>query len=355
MVAIGILGVGLVMVAAIFPVALSQHKDAVDAATAITIANRAAATVRAKVDMNRLWKPVTNGVMPQFEDSPWMALNCPMYLADATGNPLLDPPPSSVQPVPNNYLNHISNPAWVAVPSLSTGPVADNAVSFLFSDLYSDPRAPRVRAAIEQIPQRLIWYPFYQQTASGEIRFAAAVVRHTAAQRYARQDLGFAGCYATPAPTNELVSQPVPWRVLLTYMPSGAFAAPNRLVAVDVPAQSGGPNAAIGQIANAAPPGSRIMLTGMLSRRLGGYQPLGVSSAIAGRVLTVVGTVRSGTSNTTAIEVREDISDLPRENQIGTPGASVEAWVFPPNVTRNSSLDVISISIRPPCVDWIFF
>src|SRR5437016_14205621 len=72
MISIGILGVGLIMVAAVFPVALSQHRAVSDAFLGQRLATKAAGIVRSRLESERLFVPPPNSgpVPPSGVDEP---------------------------------------------------------------------------------------------------------------------------------------------------------------------------------------------------------------------------------------------------------------------------------------------
>src|SRR6185295_1233273 len=55
MIAIGVLGIGLIMIAAIFPAALLRHRDSIDRSRANEIYSKAESLMRARLDPLRLW------------------------------------------------------------------------------------------------------------------------------------------------------------------------------------------------------------------------------------------------------------------------------------------------------------
>src|SRR5947208_1825922 len=60
MIAVGILGVGLTMVAAVFPVALSQHRDASDISLSQRVATKSQAVLQARLQSELLYVPPPN-------------------------------------------------------------------------------------------------------------------------------------------------------------------------------------------------------------------------------------------------------------------------------------------------------
>ena len=58
-IAIGILGVGMIMVAAVFPVALSQHRDTTDRVRADELLSKADSMLRSRLNEDVLWNDPT--------------------------------------------------------------------------------------------------------------------------------------------------------------------------------------------------------------------------------------------------------------------------------------------------------
>ncbi len=332
MVAVGILGVGLIMVASIFPVAMSQHRDAVEGSSTLSLAHRAQALMETRFDPTinapqGLWRPVTLGVLTPGTDSPWMALPGPALLAGGswtnsqgyynTINYL--PPPGSVGPVLSNNGRHL-------------GP----------QDILSDARAPLTDAQAEESAFRLEWFGFYRQFANSQVQFAAAVCRQKRTDTFASQELndlsttagGRVAAFTIPTvdPNNLLAAPiisrlPLPWRVTVAVAASGSRRLSNAFP------ENVSPGVAL---ATLAPVGSKILLTGWTY----GSAPGPIMPS--GRVLTV--TAASGYE----IEVLEDTSDLPQYNT-GTGEWSFDVWVFPPVFNAGG------FARKSPVLDWVMF
>lgn len=331
MVAVGILGVGLIMVASIFPVAMSQHRDAVEGASTLSLAHRAQALMTTRFDAvatspQGLFRPVTLGVLTPGTDSPWMVLPAPTLLQGGTWIDRL------------GYFNTLN----YLMPPLATGPAISNNGRHLGpQDILSDVRAPLTDAQSEESAFRLEWFGFYRQFANSDVQFAAAVCRQKRTDTFASQELtdlsttagGRVAAFAAPAvdADNTLIPPiisrlPLPWRVTVAVAASGS-----RRLSNNFPENTAG----VG-LGTLAPVGSKILLTGWTY----GSAPGPIMPS--GRVLTV--TAASGYE----IEVLEDTSDLPSYNT-GTGEWSFDVWVFPPVFNAGG------FAKKSPVLDWVVF
>jgi type II secretory pathway pseudopilin PulG len=325
MVAVGVLGIGLIMVASIFPVAMSQHRDAVEGASTLTLAHRAQALMDAKLDTISappagLWKPVSNGTLPAGMDSPWLVLPAPRLLAGGGWG---------------------AAPYFNAINTLGAAP-ALNGLHFGPGDILSDPRAPLDDAQAEESAFRLLWYGFYRENAAHHLDFAAAVCRQKRTDTFANQDLsdlaqnanGRVEAFVSPTvdPANLLAAPvisrlPMPWRVTVGCV---GYAGSRRL------SNNFPDNAAGAGLGFLAPPGSKIVITGWW------YGTAPLPAIGSGRVLTV--TAASGYE----VDVLEDVSDLPIYNS-ATNDWSFDVWVFPPPFNAGG------FGKKSPVLDWVFF
>lgn len=346
MIAIGILGVGLVMVAAIFPVALSQHKDNIERLRATGLVSKAQAIIHTKFDSSKLW------VHPDFlpggamagQDSPWYML--PMANL-AVGTDTWDAMSVNAPSATNMaYADAISqfwgtggyggdgNFGWGGV-LVGTDMLSDRSAPYT----NNDPNSPFTEAEFVAVPNRFVWYGFYRWLANGSVAYAAAICKQSRDSTYLQQDLS-GGLFILNATGTPIRRLPVPWRIAVRY-----DGVNNRLFSDQ------GDDEGLGEI---APRGSRIMIGG-LSRDygLGTYGP----PVPAGRILTVTsvfddniapGNTTSGPYKPLAIEVIENISDLPDSN---VADVRFDVWVFPPPVVGSDSGTVL-FGAKSPLMEW---
>lgn len=350
MVAVGVLGIGLIMVAAIFPVAMSQHRDAVLGASGLTLSHRAHAIITSRIDTT-LWRPITGGSpFPVGDDSPWLALPSPNMVADGT-------PASTWAPLPlgsfgllpwSDYANVLNYYGGFPTPVPPDDRLSSNRVFWSAADVLSDPRAPINDAEAVEAAQRLAWLGFYRETAARRIEYAAALVRLSRNDAFAVQDLesNLQTAFVNPMPSssNGQVRLPVPWRVTVEYL--GGRSLTNQFVIGDVPGGIRVP------LARLAPPGTRMILSGWV------YDPFGnrpTPPIASGRVLTVAQT------GDWAVQVLEDLTDL----QVLTPPAAnpfyCDLLIIPPAFDWGAWAgspapnNLKAFTRKSPVLDWVFF
>ncbi|MEK6644604.1 MAG: prepilin-type N-terminal cleavage/methylation domain-containing protein [Planctomycetota bacterium] len=327
-IAVAILGVGLIMVAAVFPVALSQHQSSTDQAAALELVSKAEALLEARINKNLLYVPAS---VLAGTDSPWYMLPT---MSIKVGAPAWDvmPQPYTFPPTTSLYANLISgfNAATnhgnifgflptVDYPSI---PLFSQRQTFPFGlDQLSDHTiTPIGDEALQEAPNRLIWYGFYRRLANGTFRYAVVVCKQRRGQVFSEQDMSVVDSSLPPAyqmpfnvPTGLVPDRrlPVPWRVTVGYF--GGHQITNRPISPVLGSAS--------PLSQLAPVGAKVMIQGT-------SYPNGVNSILvpAGRVLTV-----SRIVDDTTVEVVEDISDLPGLLLNGT-GTPFDVWVVPPAV-----------------------
>lgn len=334
-VAVGVLGVGLIMVAAFFPAALLEHQRTVDDARALNLSSKAETMLHNRLNPDLLY--VDQFALAAGFDSPWYAIPFvnmrvrpdntitnnrrewdPTNVNGALGN-CLDP---DVTQVFYNLLNNVPIPA--------TNPCAQpNPVQLFGLDYLSDRVLPRNAARVQEDADRLAWYGFYRTLASGKRDFAAVVCKPRKDRQYAVQDLSDTpeNNYGTPRVRIETPTVnrffPVPWRVTV-----GRIAGTNVLANQNNATVPGGVN-----IDALAPRGSKIMLHGRARTFSGG----GVLDFPLGRILTVVEASPPGPGdNRSRIRILEDISDIPEFDPSGD-GFRFDIWVFPPAVNLRTT------------------
>jgi type II secretory pathway pseudopilin PulG len=372
MIAIGVLGIGLIMVSAIFPVALTQHRDSIERATALQLVEKAEAVLRSKIDSSRLWvEPVAVppntprgngiGILRANTDSPWYVL--PSYnLAHNTTLPAAPwdymefsyPAPVGQQA----YADAVSGILSIMAAPSNLGNVdrsnilsAMDVLSDRIGRFSVDINSPFTQAEFDEASTRYAWTGFYRKLVNGSTIYAAAICKQTRNQRFARQKFPSiipAQGYTTPLGDPKLVRLPVPWRVSVNRDATGNF--PQRLTC--------GANAeGLGEL---APPGSKIMVQGAIWQIPSALGPaITLPIVPAGRILTVASVLdltNDNKYNPGTIEVVEDISDLPlRETVNGVQQFfRFDVLVFPPEVIGISGTDTI-FGTESPLVQWKVF
>ncbi|MBN2561187.1 MAG: hypothetical protein JXQ75_09685 [Phycisphaerae bacterium] len=295
-----ILGIGLMMVAAIFPVALSQHRGSVYQARATELASKAEAMLRSRVDSNALRSE--QSLLDAGLDSPWYLL--PFANIEAGG-------------------------AWDftgAVTYAQSINGISNDLDLYGADMLSDRFAPLDDDESKDVANRVVWYGFYRRLANGTVNYAVAICRQQRNQVFAEQDVlidhPFETATANLPDMTAARRFPVPWRITLAY-----DATTNRIHDLGT-----GPEL----LAELAPVGSKIMIHGATYGN--------VSPVPAGRILTVLNAFDNG-----PIEVLEDVSDLPPDSQ-----GFFDVWVFPPSINGVSGGDA-SFGRESPLIDWKVF
>jgi len=337
MIATGILGVGLIMVASVFPVAIAQHRESTEIAGAASLAQRTRALIQSRINTDdvNLWRPLNRSLntgMPDGQPMPWLAIPVSNLNYDLSDSVLgtydlydQQPPPVGLANIRAIYENMLSTP----IPG-SPAP-AGNPHFFLGYDLVTDLRPPSNGIESDDLDSRLYCVPFYREPDASHVVFAGAVCRQLRGQQFLLQDPTGAAPFATPTILASTLSKrfPVPWRV--TAFRDGSFGAASRILSNDAPLLGGG--LPLGLL---APVGAQIMLTGFTNQTYPGVP--------VGRVLTVV---EVGT-NPRQVEVAENISDI-------LPGAPpldtvFDLWIIPPE-----SPDGASFGPKSPVVEWFFF
>ncbi len=293
-VALAILGVGLIMVAALFPVALTQHKESVERSYAVDITTKAEAMLHNGINADILW--FHPGAFSAGFDSPWYV----MAFANMPVGQSWDVPSSLAY---TEQLNDM--PAFTAALQLSGTAVLSDRV------------LPINDAETSRIANRYLWYGFYRQMAGGSKVFCAAICKHGRNDFFYPQsiDTGIpvdGGRYhvALPDLINPAVRFPVPWRVTLSREPGSRILR-------NMPGST--------PIARLAPPGTKIMLHGQSYTNSNN----GVLDFPVGRILTVV-----DTNDNDLIQVLEDLSDI---RDSSSDGFRFDVWVFPPPVNGKDS------------------
>lgn len=334
-IAVAILGVGLIMVAAVFPVALSQHQSSSEQAAALELVSKAEALLKSRINPSLLYVPAS---VLAGTDSPWYMLPTMNLAVGATaptvGTSAWDEMLQPITSPTNMYANFISGFTtatgegnifdFLPVATFPISPLSPRQTFPFELDQLSDHFiTPLDDEALQAAPNRLVWYGFYRRMANGSFRYAVAVCKQRRGQVFSEQDMSAVDsslAYQMPfnVPTGLVPDRrlPVPWRVTVGYVVPGSHQLTNRPI-----------NPVLGngsRLGSLAPTGSKIMIQGA-------SYPNGVNSIPmpAGRVLTVSRVVDDYT-----IEVVEDISDLPGLLVNGT-GTPFDIWVIPPSVEGN--------------------
>ncbi|MFQ5501468.1 MAG: type II secretion system protein J [Phycisphaerae bacterium] len=283
-IAISILGLGLLMMAAIFPVALTQHRQSADRARALDQISQAEAMLHNRLNPETLW--FDPAFLDDGIDSPWNVL--PMANIEVGAN-WLDL---------TNYSAELNG--RVLLPTISE-------LQLLGTDILSDRIVPMNDAQAAVAEARLAWIGFYRQMANGTRAYTAAICKQNRNQVFLMQlvdpSLAQSVRYRDPAATGLRLRLPAPWRVTVSRLPGTQilFNVPT------VPATQFG-------LAQLAPRGSKIMILGF---------PIG--SAPAGRILTV-----AETEGANRILILEDLGNITFD---------FDVWLFPPAIgARHSPL-----------------
>jgi len=355
MIAIGVLGIGLIMVAAIFPVALTQHKESIEKSRSLDLLNKAEALLRSRIDASRLWAAA---VVQPGADSPWYMLPMSNLQVGSNGanawdrmpalTPIFSPIELSTLPERGVYANCL-NFAITGDPgnlfSLTSMPSLEQLSDRKSPNL--DSLSPMTDAEFESIENRFAWVGFYRRMASGSTRYTVAVNRVLRGERYAEQDVTTVGA-AYPGLSPQAVDPfnvrgrrlPVPWRVTVAFNP-----ITRRIYSVGSPE-------GLGEL---APPGSRMMVGGFVWRNtlVAGVQP-SMPIPPAGRILTVTNVfdnTSDGIDNPETVDVLEDTTGLPEF------GASPNDYyfdviVFPPPAVGQQNNGSVQFGRKSPLVQW---
>jgi len=327
-IAVGILGVGLIMVAAIFPVALSQHRDSVYQACATELTSKAEAILRGRLDPNQgdpgeeLYSPAD--LLSVGLDSPWYLIHATNIWTGANGTA-------------SGANNWIDMYLYTDAINMFGGDGSDSPVLQaldILSDRYApfstnNTFSPFTDLELMSAPYRLVWTGFYRRLANGTVQYAVAICKQQRNQRFAAQNLvatvdgGFAS-EVDPASLRGM-RLPVPWRVQVHRWQNTNILCNQSMDYT--PAED------LGVL---APPGTKIMIQGYVYSD--GLAPL----VPAGRILTVSDVVDGIPS---AVRILEDISDLPWDEPAALDDGNIsfDVWVFPPPFMGSS---------ESPLIDW---
>lgn len=301
---LAVMGVGLIMVAAIFPVALTQHRESLDQARALDMVSQAESVIRTRVRPDRLWFNTQN--LSEGYDSPWYVM--PMCNLEAGGawsyafGPGVDPMLAYT-----NSLNADFSDATI---------VPTAALHFRGTDVISDRILPLNDQLANESPNRLVWYGFYRQLGNGGQVYSVAICKQRRNQFFLQQDLSQPDSLINPRPQDPSLFPPqrlpLPWRV--TLVQAGAVGELFINTATPLPAGSF-------TLDRLTPAGSKIMIRGV-------PDGMNITTPVpAGRVLTVTETFPVTPSRPSAsVLVRENISDF---------SAPFDAWIFPPASENN--------------------
>jgi len=352
-IALSILGVGLIMVAAVFPVALTEHRQSTEKFRAMELFSKAEAMIAAKVNTADLWvDPVyLPGGLLVGRDSPWYLLPTSNV---ALGNDCWDAMIQGLSPDDELYANLANG----YVPGVTVTPPFPNRLTLLGLDILSDKLAPFTNlrngspctamgagvlppsaspftdAELMTTPNRIVWYGFYRRLAGGTFEFAAAACKQRRRQFFAEQDLVTVVApftpYSSPASIRTDRRLPVPWRVTVA-----ADARFNNVISnAAVP---GGILAGATAIGAIAPIGSKLMVSGF-------GQAFGIPTLPpipSGRILTVSDIIDDFT-----VEVVGELSLIPVFDYAGSVGTTFDVWVFPP------AFESGFLGRESPVLDW---
>lgn len=348
LIAFAVLGLGLIMVAALFPAALLEHARTVDRSRALDLATNAEAMLHNRLDGTQLY--VNNVDLANGFDSPWYAIPFHNMTARNTntfapGTPnesdwdnAVYPPVAAGQPYPTQvYYARVNNTPvsyFVNLPQL------------FGVDYLSDSILPRTDAIANKATSRLVWHGFYRVTASGTRHFAVAVCKQRQNKEFARQFIPHTGNVTNPyanaivlqktlgdyaadaGPTTNVDTRarfPVPWRVTVARLPNSQILTMPGLTFGGI------------SLARLAPKGSKLLIQGRTYTNTGG----GVLDFPGGRVLTVV-----DTDDNNRIQVLENIGDI-RAYDPNVEAFEFDVWLFPPPITGSYTFEKES-----PILEW---
>lgn len=343
-IAVGILGIGLILVAAIFPVALTQHRESTHAARSIETFAQARAMISAKINTDDLW--VDPAFLPEGGDLVLMTRDSPWYLLPTAnlrvGNDCWD---AMFQGTAGNDIERLYANRINSAPSNE-----GNLLALFGLDILSDKLAPFTLwtngdncsaagngilptsaspftdAEFTAVPNRQVWYGFYRRLATGSFEFAVAACKQRKGQTFAEQDVTVPGFTANLVAASADRRLPVPWRVLV------GWAGGN--VLTNAPVVTPAPPAGIG-LARLAPIGTKLMVRGGVDV-ISGPAPPPPPQIRSGVILTVSDIIDDYT-----VEFVGDTSGLLR-----LPNVAFDVWVFPP------SIDTGGLGVSSPLLDW---
>ncbi len=291
MLGVSILGIGLIMLAAVFPVALTEHRLSIERAEALDMLSKSQALLHERLDPDLLWfdETLIGGGM----DSPWYLVPFANLDVSLTWAPDAMDYSDAVNGAPTG----LSMAQFGPLGPLGADILSDRILPFPFTD-----------AASHLTPHRAITYGFYRRLANGSTEYAAAACKQRRNQVFVRQDLSVPSPFDSPTgDASRLQRFPTPWRVNVARFPQSQILYNN----------SGG--ATLPQL---APPGSKIMIRGANSAAL----PFGAS----GRLLTVADPIDLG--GAAGVQVFEDISDVFPDDPSNPADGDFrfDVWLFPP-------------------------
>jgi len=330
-IAVSILGIGLIMIAAVFPVALSQHRNSLDRERAFNLRSKAETVLRNRVNpaalpgfaqqdsfMNLL--PFENAVV----NGNWIRLfNHAATISQANYDPFFDP--------------NADPPAPTIAPL------------FTRADILEDPIGPFPLNdnELNEAPNNMAWYGFYQRLPSGLVGYAVAIAKQRKNQVFYPQKI------VPPSPGNFLAFQnalrnptaaestklrlPVPWRVTVAW---GLDTVTGRQLLYNLGDNNNGE-----PLSELAPIGAKIMIHGQVWA-----DALPLPSVPVGRILTVTDVV-----NINAVEVAEDLSGVARLNDPADNGDNnvfFDVWIIPPAINNIDASGNATFAGDPPVIDW---
>jgi hypothetical protein len=352
-IAVGILGVGLIMVAAVFPVALSQHRDVTEQIRAVELSSKAQAMLQSRLDQTRLWVPSD---LRGGQDTPWLLLPSTNLSYKAAAWDLM-------LALTTTYANAINGVSAVDLSQGLQNPTSLTGLDTLsdrrapFSNGIQTPPSPFTDSEFANAPNRLAWYGFYRRLG-GKFAFCAAICRQQRNQLFVEQDLS-AGLidpsmapqaqnpYSKPtavlgadlAGTRRL---PVPWRISIGRMVDTTTGENLLSNAATATPQMFGAGLALGRL---APPGSKIMIQGTVRDNSALATPPTIVVP-EGRILTVARVPYAASGDFTAVQTVEDIRDLPPFIYGGGVNVTFDVWVFPPALAANE------LEKNSPLIEW---
>src|SRR5438270_7251524 len=170
MIAVGILGTGLIMVAAVFPVALSQHRDVSDSFIGQRLATKAAGIVYSRLQSQTLFIPPPNDMNGAiFQDEPrpvtWFSVPAEILPVGSLGTTAWYGASSTGQLGGiANALRLFNRMAGFPIP-ISTDPEwplplgTTNSLLISRSDMFFG--APPESDVTRESESRYVWYAFY--------------------------------------------------------------------------------------------------------------------------------------------------------------------------------------------------
>ncbi|MCA9256815.1 MAG: prepilin-type N-terminal cleavage/methylation domain-containing protein, partial [Phycisphaerales bacterium] len=203
-IAFAVLGLGLIMIAAIFPAALLEHSQTVDRSRALDLATNAETLIHNRVDPRKLY--VDNVALASGFDSPWYAI--PFFNMDATGPvAIVNGRETSWDNAIYPRFDHDSDPTTpnvyptqVYYSQLNNTPISYfvNLPQLFGVDYLSDTVLPRTADLSAASTNRLMWQGFYRTMASGTKQYSIAVCKIRQNKQYARQVVSSVDAYANP-------------------------------------------------------------------------------------------------------------------------------------------------------------